>query len=772
MAPEASRFVHQVTFVLLLLACAATEIAAVDGRSIPVSLVLATVWIAFAVGLGRLVPAPKDERGMPPRWVLLALLCLAGVPFFLEPVRRRLAGMGYPLELQMVFALRNLGLGLAACASWRLCLRLACIVSLFLMLFAIAMTDHPAVLTLLGLYTAAGSVWLMAVYWTGLQRFFVQESPLAVEIQSEGRRLPWLTVFVAVALVGCVLGLVAFAPQHSARVLGQWLPTSGGTGDYDPFARGGTNDGDDEVQGQNARSTGMVLSDTFLDSPLPTLYDMLSDMYGEPFKPKDQERAMALDRQTTAGESKKPPADNLRPNREFPTTRNSPRRPRESTDRAARALFEVQGRTPLHVRATAYDVFDGVAWQEAPLNLATCSLEKEPKSNWMRVQERQPPAVFALAETHQFKITSSLGIWLPTPPHLTRFRVGRVDQAGFFAWGPDRILRMAQRKTPAGIVVETECRTVDPRKLEDVSFLGLGREPFFYGAVPADLNSEVSALAQRWADEQPQGWRQMAAILQHLRAEYTLDPAARVPDDCHDPLGHFLLRAKRGPDYQFATAAAVLLRVLGCQTRLVNGFYVAPEHYDPLTRHTPVVQEDLHFWTEVLLPCGEWLVLEPTPGYEVMGPNQPLSERIFSACAALASWAWQQVAPLSVGAIMLVGAWWRRRELLDLSLRIFWRWFPGPSWQQCVRRALWLLEWRGRCAGRPRRASQTVQLWLRTTLPEPISQDTELEQLTRMAEWAAYAADLAPPWQRTEVDNICRHVVHDWTLRRWRSVAR
>ena len=51
-----------------------------------------------------------------------------------------------PLELQMVFALRNLGLGFAACASWLLCLRLACIVSLFLLLFAITMTDHPAVL--------------------------------------------------------------------------------------------------------------------------------------------------------------------------------------------------------------------------------------------------------------------------------------------------------------------------------------------------------------------------------------------------------------------------------------------------------------------------------------------------------------------------------------------------------------------------------------------------------------------------------------------------
>ena len=47
------------------------------------------------------------------------------------------------------------------------------------------------------------------------------------------------------------------------------------------------------MKGENARSTGMTQSDTFLDSPLPSLYDMFNETYGEPFKPKDQERAIA-----------------------------------------------------------------------------------------------------------------------------------------------------------------------------------------------------------------------------------------------------------------------------------------------------------------------------------------------------------------------------------------------------------------------------------------------------------------------------------------------
>ena len=57
-------------------------------------------------------------------------------------------------------------------------------VSLFLMLFAISMTSHPGVLTLLGLYSAAGSVGLMLTYWTGLRRYFADSDAAALAVQS------------------------------------------------------------------------------------------------------------------------------------------------------------------------------------------------------------------------------------------------------------------------------------------------------------------------------------------------------------------------------------------------------------------------------------------------------------------------------------------------------------------------------------------------------------------------------------------------------------
>jgi protein-glutamine gamma-glutamyltransferase len=773
MAPELTRLVRRLTFTLLVLAAAATEVAAVDSRSVLTSAAMAIFWVGLAAMLGWLVPLPPDGRRAPPRFVFLILLALAAAPFVVEPLRRSWTGEGYPLELQMVFALRNLGLGLAAFSAWLLCLRLACVVSLFLMLFAVTMTDHRAVMVLLGLYGATGSVWLMLVYWTGLRRFFVApDTAVTLEVQAGRERFPWLAVFLIVGLLSCVLGLIAVGPRRAARVLGEWLPTSGGTSGYDPFARGGVNDGDDEVQGDNARSTGMTPTESFLDSPLPSLYDMFNDTYGEPFKPKERERAIALDSRMKVNESKKPPADNLRPNREFPTTRKSPRQPRDPSDRAARALFEVEGRTPLHIRVTAFDTFDGVAWQEAPLSINPCLLEKEANSCWMKLREIRQPAIFAEMELHRLKITSPLGTLLPTPPHLSRFRVGRVNDPSFFGWGQDRILRMAQRKTPAGIIIETECRTVDPRLMETIAFPDHHlHRPSEYVVLPPNLNPEAAALAHHWAGEYQKGWPQIAAIVQQLRTEYTLDPTSRVPDDCHDPLGHFLLRSRRGPDYQFAGAAAVLARVLGYQTRLVSGFYASPDHYDPPTGHTPVVAEDLHFWAEVRLPSGDWLVIEPTPGYDVLRPNPPWSERALAALVAVGTWLREHLVAVSLCLVSLAVLWWKRLDLFDASAAALLRLFPGPSWQRCVRRLLWLLERRGRWAGRSRPTSQTPSTWLCRVLPAT-DQQSDLKLLTRMAEWCAYAPELPPPWNAPEVRRVCRRILDTWTLQRWRTLVK
>src|SRR5207237_8282847 len=100
-------------------------------------------------------------------------------------------------------------------------------------------------------------------------------------------------------------------------------------------------------------------------------------------------------------------------------------------------------------------------------------------------------------------------------------------------------------------------------------------------------------------------------------------------------------------------------------------------------------------------------------------------------------------------------SWRKRRELLDALAMAVFHLVPTQSWNSCVRRVLWLLERRGRWAGRPRPTSQTRSSWLRSALLVGTDQPADLQQLTLMAEWSAYASDLAPPWRLADVPHVC-----------------
>ena len=180
-----------------------------------------------------------------------------------------------------------------------------------------------------------------------------------------------------------------------------------------------------------------------------------------------------------------------------------------------------------------------------------------------------------------------------------------------------------------------------------------------------------------------------------------------------------------------------------------------------------MVREDLHFWAEVRLPSGDWLVIEPTPGYEVLGPSLPWSARVLAGLLAAGRWLWEHVVGVSVSLAVLAVVWWQRLRLSDACAAALVRLFPGRSWQRRVRRVLWLLECRGRWVGRPRPSSQTPSTWLRR-LACAGARQSEVDLLTMMADWNAYAPELVPPWPVPQVRDVCRRVLAEWTLQRWR----
>jgi hypothetical protein len=238
-------------------------------------------------------------------------------------------------------------------------------------------------------------------------------------------------------------------------------------------------------------------------------------------------------------------------------------------------------------------------------------------------------------------------------------------------------------------------------------------------------------------------------------------------------VAHFLLRSRRGPDYLFATSAAVLLRSLGYQSRLVSGFYAAPARYDPRTRHTPVTTDDVHVWAEVRLPTGVWVAVEPTPGYELMPPSISWADLARSAVASAWRWARSHSAWLGLAVVGLASAVALRREVADALATLAWRARPAADVRRFAIDALRLVERRSRWAGRPRLSGQTPRRWLAAIIPPTFGDAADLDGLIRLAEWGLHAPQgAAPPESSLAIDHrdACRRAVETWTIRRFRRL--
>ncbi len=718
--------------------------------------------IVAAVFLGH-----RERRVSARMFPFVMLLLVFALPFGLEGARLLRIGRSVSGEIVLLGGLRNLGLGLAAWSHRPAHARLSALVSLFLVTVAspVGGEGGSAVLIPVGGFTVAGIVWLMLVYWKGLH------FPASAGLETP--KYAWrgaIWILGVALLTGTV---AAVGPSRAATALMGLVPTSGGTDASDPNARSGVGDGDNEVDAsEHPESVGFTESEVYLETDRPTLYDSFNEQYGEPLKPKKTEKMIALGAQQVR-EQKERPSENLHAGREFAAIRKKPEpRAKRPGERAAKALVYVKGPTPLHMPLTTYNHFNGKTWHEEPCCQRDLPAHTEPSGTWLRITCLNADGL-AGAVTHQVKIGTLESSPMPLPSHLTRFRIGSVNRTDFFAWAQFGIVRMTDRPVPAGAVIDTEARTVDPERLRTLAFApGRERDKDHYLGFQGEyaIDPRVASLARFWGASRPEGWAQVEAVVSALRRNYLCDRTATASEECVDVVEEFLLKTHRGPDYLFATAAAVMLRSLGYPVRLVSGLYASPKSYDPLTRHTLVTSSDVHVWAEVRLPDGLWIAIEPTPGYELLPPARTWSERLARALAAVGLWGREHVVVLSMVAAMGVGLFVCRRFLADRAATLLFGLDSGGDPRRLVLRALSLVERRARWAGCPRPSELTPARWYRPLARQAAGESCiALESLVRLADWALHAPDGSGPLRDDEALRSCREAVRTWTCRRFRS---
>ncbi len=131
-----------------------------------------------------------------------------------------------------------------------------------------------------------------------------------------------------------------------------------------------------------------------------------------------------------------------------------------------------------------------------------------------------------------------------------------------------------------------------------------------YLQLPRTVTEQMRSLAREITRDATTPYDQAIAIQQYLRG-ITYDQYINAPPAGRDVVDWFLFENRRGYCDYYASAMAVMCRILGIPARISQG-YTSGE-YNSTSRTYLVRQVNAHAWSEVYFPGYGWIEFEPTP---------------------------------------------------------------------------------------------------------------------------------------------------------------
>ncbi len=132
-----------------------------------------------------------------------------------------------------------------------------------------------------------------------------------------------------------------------------------------------------------------------------------------------------------------------------------------------------------------------------------------------------------------------------------------------------------------------------------------------YLQVPQDIPENIKQLAKKLESGAKNEFEKIRRVEEFFRKEgfkYTLKLEAYKGD----PLEDFLFRSKKGNCEYYASATAILLRLMGVPTRVVSGFHGAVKN--KYGNYYFVIGGMAHVWVEAYTRAG-WVTVDTTPPY-------------------------------------------------------------------------------------------------------------------------------------------------------------
>ena len=739
---------------------------------IPTSRWLPALWLesAFFVSLPPLVllavskrfAQSQDQDSVPSGWLQFGAIAIASMTFLIQYIARQF-GVGDPTEIVAMLALQFTG--------WYLIIfsglvpgykKIGFVTCCALVLFTCFMSERVEVFVASFLFVTCALWHLLSNYWSRLDD---------KAIEGDSKMLPVNSIAIAVSLAAIACSatiLMAVVPQTMTVSLAGFSPFSGGDEGYqDTFARCGIGDGDMLAAGDNARSAGPVQSEQFIEDDKPSMYDVIVEKYSAAteFKKQKRQRAAALN---VRAKHLKEVIDSEQSGKSFSTSRKPPSdKVLDLEHRRSNALFYVEGSTPVRFSIDCFHHFDGWDWSKVELAKddlpeTKISLVEESGKPWYR-KSVSKPEYLTTSRAHRVKILRLNTNALPAPSLLKAWHIDRVNLRKLFEFNAQGIVEMKRASIPTHTVIDNVSDVPNFYLLSKRKSSCVVEPDSPFGQIPLNnTKARIEQLAKDWTAGHAKGWKQVDAVINHLRSAFAHQSDLVATDSYEDSVEAFLDQ-QGGPAYQFASVATQILRAAGYRTRLKSGFLVSDKDYDWVAGQSIVTSENLHMWPEVCLDGRRWIPVEPTPG--VPKPYHHLTWSQWCMTQAANGITLVKQHPiLSLLTVVMLGFLFRHRWEMTAGLSwLVWYFVFGLFPARRLKATRKLIDLRFWAAGSPRPAFEAVSNWFCQPDPNAAKQFCHFWQIQN------FSRAQRPSLQGENVAIACRQIVNELSFKRIKS---
>jgi len=273
-------------------------------------------------------------------------------------------------------------------------------------------------------------------------------------------------------------------------------------------------------------------------------------------------------------------------------------------------LMKVRSDHPSYWRGTAFDKFIGKGW------INTETKYEDVYSNELPITVTYP------AERERYPVRELVQTFFIERKMPNMIFAAYFPRDIFF---PTRIVKVDSLMTvltpdilSPGLIytVVSEVSSATPEMLRSAGKIATHKLPEDikkrYLQLP-QISPEIIKLANEIVKDVFSDYDRLIRLSTYLKDNYSYELVPPRQGNEENSLEFFLFRAKRGNCEQFATAMAVMARVLGIPSRVAVGFDTGT--FNPLTGYYEVSARDAHAWVEAYFPVYGWITFEPTPGW-------------------------------------------------------------------------------------------------------------------------------------------------------------